>query len=59
MTEAKKRKLHSAEFKTKVGLEASRSRTHATDPVSGIAALTAMTLRPLFTYSAGRCNGEK
>ena len=33
MTEAKKRKLHSAEFKAKAGLEASRSRTRATDPV--------------------------
>lgn len=34
MTEAKKRKLHSAEFKAKVRLEASRSRTRATDPVA-------------------------
>ena len=33
MTDAKKRKLHSAEFRAKAGLEASRSRTRATDPV--------------------------
>lgn len=40
MTEAKKQKLHSVESRAKVGQEASRSGMCATDPVSGIAALT-------------------
>ncbi len=50
MTEAKKRKLHSAEFKAKVSLEASCSRKRTIYPVNGIAALTDMTLCPHFAH---------
>lgn len=61
MTEAKKRKLHSAEFRAKVALESSLSRTCATHPVgherqcTSASRLSGNRVKPQYL---GRWNGQ-